>query len=145
MKRMVFVIMIVTMIIGLRPIEVTAECRSDFSIEELYGNFTFWYECLKAHQEEMTEDTYVKAYKYLYNKYYKCVNMIENGYGDFSRIYHINTLWELEELTGITLETKFTLEEIVNFEIPEFIKEDLRKQSSFFIRIFLLYAYIFFN
>lgn len=132
MKKMVFVIMILVTIMLAAPVETKAECRSDFSIEELDGNFTFWHECLKAHKEEMNEVTYAKAYKYLYNKYYRCVNLLENGYGDFSRIYHATTLWELEEITGIILESEFTLEEIVNFEIPEFIKEDLRKQSSFF-------------
>lgn len=145
MKKLVFTMLLVTIILTMAPVEAKAECRSDFSIEELDGNFTIWYECLKAHKDELDTDTYNLAYKYLYNKYYRCENLLENGYSDFSKIYHITTLWELEELTGITLETEFMIEEIVNFEIPEFIKRGLAKAVLFFIRIFLLYAYIFFN
>ena len=132
-KMLVLVALILTMVCLMPTNEVKAECRCDFTIEELDGVFTIYYEQLKAHKEELTEDRYDVVYRYLYNVYYRCKNLAEyEKYNNFARIYCYNTALDLDELADVELYTEFTLDELVGFEVPPFIKEDLRKQSSFY-------------
>lgn len=144
MKKLLVVAVLILTLVGLMPTnEVKAECRGDFTIEELDGVFTIYYEQLKAHKEELTEDRYEVVYRYLYNVYYRCKNLAEyEKYNNFARIYCYNTALELDELAGVELYVEFTLDELVGFEVPPFIKEDLRKQSSFFPYFISFHLYI---
>ena len=136
--------MLVLTLVGVYPTtSAKAECRGDFTIEELDGVFTIYYEQLKAHKEDLEEERYEAVYRYLYNVYYRCKNLAEHErYNAFARVYCYNTALDLDELAGTELYVEFTLDELVSFEVPPFIKEDLRKQSSFFIRISSLFKNI---